>query len=178
MPETVKSSTQVEKVDDTVRVGNYECCSWGNNNDFPKVAAELIGKTGVLSTGLRFLHRVVIGQGVFPCRVSGYDDKGNEQLEVINNPQIIHFLESRTVRRYLSNAYRDILKFGIAFPQLIPNADGSQIVGINAINALHGRLTKPKNGIIEHCIVTGEWPDITDSKNIEVYRMLDNRKCN
>lgn len=173
-PETVKSSAQLEKVEDVVRVGNYECCSWGSNNDFPNLAADLIGKTGVLSTGLRFLHRVVIGQGVFPCRVTGYDDKGNEQLEVINNPQIIHFLESRTVRRYLSNAYRDILKFGIAFPQLIPNADGSQIVGINAINALHARLTKPKNGIIENCIVAGEWPDVTDAKNIEVYRMLDN----
>lgn len=173
-PDPVKSSKQIEKVDDTVRVGDYECCSWGGNNDFPKVAAELIGKTGVLSTGLRFLHRVVIGQGVFPCRVTGYDSRGNEQLEVINDSQIINFLEGRTVRRYLSNAYRDILKFGIAYPQLIPNTDGSQIVGINAINALHGRLTKPKNGIIENCIVCGEWPDVTDSKNIEVYRVLDN----
>lgn len=173
-PEAVKSSTQTKKVEDTVRVGSYECTSWDVNNDFPTVAAQLIGKTGVLSTGLRFLHRVVMGQGVFPCRVQGYDDKGNELLEVINDTNIINLLQSRTIRRYLSNAYRDLLKFGIAYPQLIPNADGSQIVGINAINALHCRLTKPKNGVIENCIVSGEWPDLTDSKNIEVYPVLDN----
>lgn len=173
-PEKVKSSTQTEKVEDVFRVGSYECASWDVNNDFPAVAAGLIGKTGVLSTGLRFLHRVVMGQGVFPCRVKGYDDKGNELLEVINEPGIINLLQSRTIRRYLSNAYRDILKFGIAYPQLIPNADGSQLVGINAINALHCRLTKPKNGVIEHCIVSGEFPDLSDSKNIEVYPVLDN----
>lgn len=173
-PEPVKSSLQIEKVEDTVSIAGYECCAWDTNNNFPVVADRLIGKTGVLSTGLRFLHRVVMGQGVFPCRVAGYDPKGNEMLEVINDSQIVNFLQSRTVRRYLSNSYRDLLKFGIAYPQLIPNGDGSRIVGINAINALHCRLTKPRNGMIEHCVVSGEWPDITDSDNIEVYPMLDN----
>lgn len=173
-PETVKSSTQIDKIEDTVSVGAYECCSWGTNNDFPQQADKTIGKTGVLGTGLKFLHRVVMGQGVFPCRVLGYDDKGNEQLKIINDSRIVNFLQSRTVRRYLANSYRDVLKFGISFPQLIPNGDGSQLVGINTINALHCRLTKPKNGIIENCIVCGEWPDITDATDIEVYRVLDN----
>ena len=117
-PETVKSSVQTEKVEDSVKVGNYECCAWTTSNDFPQKAATIIGQTGVLSTGLKFLHRVVMGQGVFPCKVAGYDAKGNELLEVINDSQVINFLQSRTVRRYLANAYRDILKFGISFPQL------------------------------------------------------------
>lgn len=173
-PETVKSSVQTEKVEDSVKVGNYECCAWTTSNDFPQKAATIIGQTGVLSTGLKFLHRVVMGQGVFPCKVAGYDAKGNELLKVINDSQVINFLQSRTVRRYLANAYRDILKFGISFPQLIPNIAGNQIVGINAINALHCRLTKPRNGIIENCIVSGEWPDISNPQNIEVYPVLDN----
>ena len=37
-----------------------------------------------------------------------------------------------------------------------PNQDGSKIVGINTINALHSRQTKPENGQIKHCIVSGE----------------------
>lgn len=173
-PDPIKSSQQTERVEDTITIGQYECVSWSITNDFPQKAAGIIGKTGVLSTGLKFLHRVVMGQGIFPCKVKGYDDKGNELLEVINNPQVIQFLQSRTIRRYLANAYRDILKFGIAFPQIIPNVAGDTLVGINSINALHCRLTKPRNGIIENCIVSGEWPDITDSKNIEVYPLLDN----
>lgn len=74
-PETVKSSVQTEKVEDSVKVGNYECCAWTTSNDFPQKAATIIGQTGVLSTGLKFLHRVVMGQGVFPCKVAGYDAK-------------------------------------------------------------------------------------------------------
>ncbi|MEG2341279.1 MAG: hypothetical protein RSB69_11080 [Odoribacter sp.] len=174
IPASIESSSQLKKVEDTTNVGSYECCNWGPNNDFPTQADMLIGKTGVLSTGLRFLHRVVLGQGIFPCRVTGYDAKGNETLEVINDPAIISFLQSRPVRRYLSNAYRDIIKFGISFPQLIPNIDGTKLIGINTINALHCRLTKPSGGQIENCIVSGEFPDISNPKNIEVYPVLDN----
>lgn len=172
-PDPIKSSKQIEKVDDTTTIGEYQCCLWGSGNDFPRQAAELIGKTGVLNTGLKFIHKVVLGQGIFPCRVIGYDEKGNEKLEIIDNPQIVSFLQSRIIRRYLSNSYRDILKFGLSFPQLIPNEGGTQIVGINSINVLHGRFTKPNNGKIEYCIVSGEWPD-TNSQNMEVYPVLDN----
>lgn len=172
-PDPVKYSKQIKKVEDTISIGNYQCCSWGSGNNFPREATQIIGRTGVLNTGLKFIHKVVIGQGIFPCKVIGYDGHGNEQLEVVNDPVIVNLVQSRTIRRYLSNCYRDILKFGVAFPQLIPNQDGSKIVGINTINALHARFTKPENGIIKNCIVSGEWPD-TNSLNMEVYPVLDN----
>ena len=173
-PEEIKTSTSVQKTEDAVKIGDHECVAWGANNDFPQAASITIGKTGVLNTGLRFLQKVVLGQGIFPCRVTGYDEKGNEQLKVINDAELIKFVQGRTVRRYLSNAYRDVLKYGVAFPQLIPNIAGDKFVGINTINALHCRLTKPKNGKIENCIVSGEIPDITDTKTIESYTLLDN----
>ena len=91
-----------------------------------------------------------MGQGVFPCKVSGYDAKGNELLEVVNDSQVINFLQSRTVRRYLANAYRDILKFGISFPQLIPNIAGNQIGRISLIP----KISK----FIQSSITTIPWP--------------------
>lgn len=44
-PETVKSSVQTEKVEDSVKVGNYECCAWTTSNDFPQKAATITGKS-------------------------------------------------------------------------------------------------------------------------------------
>ena len=173
IPEKTKYTEQIQDVDNTVTIGEHVCCSWASGNNFPQEASKVISRTGFLNTGLKFIHKVVLGQGIFPCRVSGYDEKGNEKLEVVNHPEIINLMQSRMIRRYLANSYRDILKFGISFPQLIPNQDGSKIVGINTINALHSRLTKPENGQIKHCIVSGEWPDV-NSRNMEVYPVLDN----
>lgn len=67
-----KSITQVTpELDDTVSVGNLKVASWGSGNSFPSEAEKIIGKTGVLNTGLKFIHRFTVGQGIFPCRVTG-----------------------------------------------------------------------------------------------------------
>ena len=155
----------VKPFDFTQQVDDYQLSPWGTNNKFPQDADDLITKIGVLNTGLRFVRNVIIGQGIFPCTVEGYDDDGNEVLKVIDNPEIRRFCGSRMVRRYMEKATRDFLKFGPAFPELIPNADGSKIVGINSINAMHCRYTAANaQGEIENCLVYGKWPNIPSGK--------------
>lgn len=170
-----KSITQVTpELDDTVSVGNLKVASWGNGNSFPSDAEEIIGKTGVLNTGLRFLLRVILGQGVFPCRVTGYDEKGNEQLEVINDPAITKLINGRMVRRYLNNAIRDYIKFGQAFPEFIFTADGKKVHGIDVKNALYSRNLEKKNGVIPGIVVSGKWPDSPgEKKDYSVIDLLD-----
>ncbi|TRZ50898.1 hypothetical protein D4R99_05190 [bacterium] len=92
-------------------------------------------------------------------KVTGYNDKGDEVLEVINDPKITSFLAGRIVRRYMSNTLRDYFKLGISFAELIANHDGTQIVGISTINAQHCRLTLAEKGIIRNCVIHGNWPD-------------------
>jgi hypothetical protein len=78
------------------------------------------------------------------------------------------------VRRYLEKATRDYLKFGPAFIQLLPNNDGSQLVGINTINAKYCRLSVANSsGVIEKCIVSGKWPDTPSSDDYTIYDVLD-----
>jgi hypothetical protein len=153
-----KVSRSIERLDSEYSLGNYFYSPWGANNDFPFKALDTIGKTGVLNTGLKYIRNFTLGQGVYPVRVIGYLDNGDEKLEVVNDPALVRFLNGRTVRRYMANACRDFLKFGICFPELLPNADGSKIVGINTINASHCRLTVANDsGLIENCLVSGEW---------------------
>ena len=44
-------------------IGGDKLISWGENNDFPQKADLMIGKTGVLNTGLKFLRNLTLGQG-------------------------------------------------------------------------------------------------------------------
>lgn len=143
----------------------YQVSSWGTGNKFPQDADELIGKIGVLNTGLRFIRNVIIGQGIFPCKVKGFDDDGNEQLEIIDNPALRSFCNGRMVRHYMEKAIRDFLKFGTAFPEFIPSADGKKIAGLNCVNALYGRYTVANSmGEIENCIISGKWPTMPTEK--------------
>jgi hypothetical protein len=145
---------------------DYKISPWGTKNNFPQIADELINKIGVLNTGLKFIRNVIIGQGIFPCKVTGYDEDGNEKLKVISDSKVQAFCASRMVRRYMEKSVRDFLKFGPGFPELIPNASGTEIVGINSINALHSRYTEANDlGEIEHCIVSGKWPDKPGDKS-------------
>ena len=159
---------------DKTLIDGFEISDWGAGNSFPNKADETINSVGVLNSGLKFTRNFTLGQGIFAVTVEGYDDQGNEVLKPVDDVKLRNFGKSRLVRRYLEKATRDYLKFGPAFVQLLPNADGSQIVGINTINAKYCRLTVAnKMGAIEKCIVSGKWPDNPMKGDYTVYDVLD-----
>lgn len=159
---------------DKTTVDGVEFSSWGPNNDWPKKALEIIDKTGVLNSGLKFTRNFMLGQGVFPCKVTGYDTNGNEILEPATDGGLPIFANSRMVRKFMEKALRDYIKLGIAYVQFLFNADGSQIVGINTINSKYCRLSVANNsGVIEKCCVSGKWPDTPGTDEYQVFDVLD-----
>ena len=70
---------------------------WGDENDFPQKAAEEIGNTSVLNTGLKFLRNLTLGQGIYPCTVKGYDNDGNEILKPVTDSRVQAFIASRKI---------------------------------------------------------------------------------
>lgn len=159
---------------DKTTVGEHTVASWGPINDWPKKADEIIGKVGVLNTGLRFTRNFTLGQGIFPCVITGYDEKGNEILTPPKDTTMAVFANSRMIRRYMEKALRDYLKLGIAYVQLLLNADGDKIVGINTINSKYCRLTVANSaGVIEKCIVSGKWPETPGEGESTVHDVLD-----
>lgn len=166
-------STQTDVIEDKINVKDIEYAAWGSNNDFPVTANETISSVGVLNTGLKFIRNFTLGQGIFPCKVTGYDEEGNEILEVLDNEDLINFCNGRVVRRYLEKLSRDYLKFGIGFVQLMLNEDKSLMAGINTINAMHCRLSVAKKGKIEKMIVSGKFPDTPGESEFETFSVLD-----
>lgn len=168
-----KVTKQTDVVEDKTSAGNHTIAEWGAGNAFPTTANDIIRSVGVLNTGLKFIRNFTLGQGIFPCHVEGYDEQGNEILKVSDNRELIKFCDSRMVRRYLEKLLRDYLKYGVGNVQLIPNMDGSKMVGINTLNALHTRYTEAKNGIIEKAIIAGKWPDSPGQGEFEALDLLD-----
>lgn len=171
--EKPKVTQQTDIIEDKTSAGNYEVASWGTNNDFPLQANNIIRSIGVLNTGLKFIRNFTLGQGIFPCTIKGYDDDGNELLEVVKDQEVIDFCQSRMVRRYLEKVLRDYLKYGKGDVQLIPNEDGSRMVGINTLNAMYSRYTIAKKGVIEKVIVSSKWPDSPGQGEFEALTCLD-----
>jgi len=156
---------------DKFTIGSDKLISWGEDNDFPQKADIMIGKTGVLNTGLKFLRNLTLGQGIFPCLLDGLDDAGNEILKPVKNRELELFLSSRVVRRYLEKVLRDYLKFGISFVQFIPSLTGDKFAGLNTLNALHSRLSEFNAGD-QYCFVSGKFPDTPSPEQALKMRVL------
>lgn len=169
-----KIATPTDDDPDKTTIGTFQIADWGTGNRFPTDADAIINSVSVLNSGLKFIRNFTLGQGIFPVTVEGYDDNGNEILKPITDRNLQNFAKSRMVRRYLEKAIRDYLKFAPAFVQLIPNADGSKLVGINTINAKYCRLGVADNsGIISKCYVSGKWPDTPGEGDFQTFDVLD-----
>lgn len=143
---------------DFIEVAGQRVLSWGKDNLFPWHAAETVRNTTVLNTGLRFLRNLTMGQGIFACKVKGYNDKGDEILQPVEDSSYQRFVGSRMVRRYMEKTLRDFLKVGISAVQFVPNAAGNKIIGLNAINSLYFRFTEPLDAMgSQNCVVSGSW---------------------
>ena len=152
---------------------DYRVMNWGRGNDFPLKAGKQISTTSVLNTGLKFLRSLTVGQGIYPCKVTGWDEKGNEQLQPVNDLKISRFVNSRMVRRYLEKVSRDYFKYGNGAVQMLPNMSGTEIVGLNPLNALFYRYTLPDSWGACKCVVSGNWPSTPGTSDADNVQVLD-----
>ena len=157
---------------DYLNVGNRKVVAWGQANQFPQWAAKLIRETTVLNTGLQYLLFLMMGQGVFGCRVVGVNDDGSEKLEPIDDPRLTSFLESRLVRKFMERVLRDYLKFGNGAVQFVPTLDLRKMEMLNPINALWYRYTEPDAFGSMEAVVSGYWPVTPHDDQYQVVPVL------
>ena len=164
------SKEKSEDIKDTFKIGEQEFVSWGASNAKPDELNKIIKETGVLKTGLSYKSRVCYGQGVIPVTVKGYDDAQNEMFEIVNNQEVINFINGYQFRRYLTNAFKDLFKFGNSYPVLVFNREYNKILRVDSFNALHCRISKDKTSILNF----GDFATSNPStENSQVIPMLD-----
>lgn len=168
----LNQTTDTKMDQDVVKLTGVDILSWRTNNDFPQWADQIITSTGVLNTGLKFLRNLTLGQGIYACKIEGYDDEGNEKLIPYPDSTVNTVAMSRMIRRYMEKTLRDYLKFGCGSVQFLPNEDGTKIVGLNPLNAYFWRLTKRDNRGKETCVVSGKWPDTPSPGEFDKFDVL------
>lgn len=157
---------------DFFSLSGIKMLSHGSNNDFPQWADKIITSTSVLNSGLKFIRNFTLGQGIYACKVTGYDADGNELLAPYDDPYPQQYVNSRQCRRLLERAGRDYFKYGVAGVQLLPNEDGSKIVGLNPLNAYFLRLSERDATGGEKCIISGKFPETPGAGEYQVFDVL------
>lgn len=154
-----------------MEVGGHRIVAWGRQNDFPNLAVKLVRETTVLNTGLKFIRNFTMGQGIYACRVKGYDDDGNELLEPYTDTKVQQFVSSRQTRRTMEALVRDYLKVGSGCVQFVPDASG-KIIGLNTINSLHFRHTVPDKYGRHDTVVSAYYPTQANAYDYDVLPAL------
>lgn len=162
--------TVYEDLYDKFSFRKVEYASWGGNNCYPDEADRVIRSTSVLQTGLNYKVRCCVGQGVVPVQVSGFDDNNNEIFTPVKNQEVLTFLRNITFRNYLTSAFRDLVKFGNAFPLLIFNNAGDKIVRVQILNARHCRISIDKTKLLVYGDFQNSMPI---EKDTIIYDILD-----
>lgn len=159
-----------EKPSQVFEVNGVSYVNWGDNNRYPDDAVMTIGRTGVLSTAVGFKCRTSFGQGVVAMQSTGYDEDGEEVLKPCKIQEVNDYLSGYTFIRYASTAFRDLFKFGNAFPIFYFNEKGD-IVNIICRNARHCRISQDKRKLLVYPDFRNGSPN-SDSE-CEVIDMLD-----
>jgi hypothetical protein len=155
-----------------VYVNDQRVVTWGEDNWWPYHAIQLVRDTTVLNTGLHFLRNLTLGQGIYACKITGYDEDGNELRKPIEDERLNKFIQSRGCRRYMEKVLRDYLKVGCGAVQFVPNMAGKEIIGLNPINCLQIRYTEPDANGFQNAVIAGSW-DICPSENYWILPALN-----
>ena len=166
---TVKKVSVNEEIFERFTFDGTEYACWGGSNRFPEEALDVIGKTGVLSTGLNYKCRCCYGQGVLPVTLTGLDENNREKYAPVNDRALLNYLRGYTFRSYHTAAFRDLIKLGNCFPVFVFNADGSRIIRTEAVNARHCRISLDKTKLLLFGEFDRRFPDDT----AKVFPMLD-----
>ena len=159
-----------ERLDEYFSFDKRNYATWGDTNCFPDDAERTIRTTSVLQTGLNYKARCCYGQGVVPVKVSGFDANNNEIFEPVQDRDILSYLRGLAFRNYHTAAFRDLIKFGNAFPLLVFNNAGDKIVRVQILNARHCRISVDKTKLLVYGDFKNTYP--AEDETV-VYDMLN-----
>ena len=158
--QTVQCTQQVKEHLLSTFVHNHiEYACWGDDNRYPERANDIIGKTGVLSTGLNYKCRCCYGQGVLPAKLTGTDENSKAIYEPVNNREVLNYLRGYSFRNYHTTAFRDLIKLGNCFPVFVFDQTGEKILRVDSINARHCRLSTDKTKLVLFGNFAQTYPD-------------------
>nr|WP_199079072.1 hypothetical protein [Pedobacter sp. ASV19] len=146
---------------------------WGPGNDFPIQVYKDIKQNGIASRALKLKVDMLYGRRLVPCRVVDFDpNAGKEVVELVNDPDILDFLNRSNINEFRNRTIHDFAYLGQAFPILHLNQDRSKIAMVDHDKAMKFRYAPFDKGKkrIDEIFRSANWPSPTDEQ-------LDKFKC-
>jgi hypothetical protein len=131
---------------------------WGGNNLMPKEIADDIENCGVLAAALDAKARIGTGKGIEPFLLMDIKD-GKEQLEWVNDPEILDWLELNDSFSYGLDSSYDTHTYGWSCGSYILNRGRNKIYRVKRHDVYEARLEKmdQRTGIINNMYLCADW---------------------
>ena len=135
---------------------------WGDNNDFPQLVKKEYYKDTVVIRSLSKMITKVIGNGIIPVNVVGFNKDGSEEYEPIMDDDIYEFFQSEWMDKYMREMASDMVWFYNAFSEVHLSQNRRRIVQLVHQEASYCRWSKQdeKTGRCEFVHLNANWPDV------------------
>lgn len=169
LPKATKVSSNVE----LKQVGNQKFVPFGDDNNHPAVIRDgYIYMSPVLIASIRYKSSLMVGQGVYAAKITGYTKNGEEILEAVIDDEINQFLNNKNFNSYLGKASYNLQAYGNLFPELILNEPKTKILRISEKSTVNSRWGTNKDGKIESILLMPDWTEI-DEEKMKIIPTLD-----
>lgn len=135
---------------------------WGVDNNFPQLVTDDYYKDPVVVRALGKMVSKIIGNGILPVNVTGFNKDNTEQFEVIMDDDIWEFFQSEWMDKYLREVTTDMVWFFNAFSEIHLSKNRKRIVQLVHQEASYCRWSKQniKTGRCEYVHLNANWPHV------------------
>lgn len=135
---------------------------WGENNDFPQLVTGEYYKDTVVLRSLNKLVSKIIGNGIIPVNVTGFNTDGTEQYAPIMDDDIWEFFFSEWMEKYMREVATDMVWFFNAFSEMHLSENRKRVVQLVHQEASYCRWSKQdrKTGRCENVHINANWPHV------------------
>ncbi len=144
---------------------------WGSNNLQGTEMAERIEHCGVLNAGVEAKARIAVGMGLRPVFITSIGKNGEEELEFVNDPEIIYWLEMNSTFHNSLTSIRNQLGYGWSHDRFILDNDGKKIARWQTDDIVKCRLERINidSGEIENTYISADWALTTGNDETKIY---------
>jgi hypothetical protein len=150
--------------------------NWGDDNNFPGMIKQLLGKDAEMKELINWCVRAAYGKGLVCVNTVDWDKDGNPIYEAIRDFNIINWFTSPQVRKYCIEAFIDLFTYFNVFPEIIPTRDRSKIYSIEIKEAIDCRWAQMgDDGKLKTVIFNKNWPaaKLDDPKQTTLIDAID-----
>jgi hypothetical protein len=173
------SQKQTEGIKSVVPADSTEITSngrpwanWGNDNLLPQTMAADIEACGVLISGIDVKARFGMGKGIWPVYTERRSDGSEVITDIVDNAEIVDWLEESNDFHNCFAWFRDIIGFGQGQARYVLTRDRKKIAFVQRDDITECRYEKmDEYGTMKHVYMSADWENVSGFPSDKVIKV-------